>query len=101
MIHAVPDLGTHILANGAKSYVSVDKIDIWHKIRIAACIPEGAIDLTPERALMLEAGLDQLGAVDFEKGCYVGQEVTARTHYRGLVKRRLVPINNKRKATRS
>ena len=41
---------------------------------------------------MLEAGLDQLGAVDFEKGCYVGQEVTARTHYRGLVKRRLVPI---------
>ncbi|MGB1900958.1 MAG: hypothetical protein ACPHOZ_07015, partial [Candidatus Puniceispirillaceae bacterium] len=49
-------------------------------------------DLTPERALMLEAGLDQLGAVDFEKGCYVGQEVTARTHYRGLVKRRLVPL---------
>ena len=36
-------------------------------------IPEGAIDPTPERALMLEAGLDQLGAVDFEKGCYVGQ----------------------------
>jgi len=42
--------------------------------------------------LMLEAGLDRLGAVDFDKGCYIGQEVTARTHYRGLVKRRLVPI---------
>ena len=41
---------------------------------------------------MLEAGLDQLGAVDFDKGCYVGQEVTARTHYRGLVKRRLIPL---------
>ena len=41
---------------------------------------------------MLEAGLDRLGAVDFEKGCYVGQEVTARTHYRGLVKRRLAPF---------
>ena len=41
---------------------------------------------------MLEAGLDRLGAVDFEKGCYVGQEVTARTHYRGLVKRRLAPL---------
>ena len=41
---------------------------------------------------MLEAGLDRLGAVDFEKGCYVGQEVTARTHYRGLVKRRIVPL---------
>ncbi len=87
-----PDLGTHILANGAKITLSVDRIDIWHATRIAAGIPEGAIDLTPERALMLEAGLDQLGAVDFEKGCYVGQEVTARTYYRGLVKRRLVPI---------
>lgn len=86
------DLGTHILANGAKITVSVDQIDIWHTARIAAGIPEGAIDLTPERALLLEAGLDKLGAVDFEKGCYVGQEVTARTHYRGLVKRRLVPI---------
>ncbi len=87
-----PDLGTHILANGTKITATADQIDIWHTARIAAGIPEGAIDLTPERALMLEAGLDQLGAVDFEKGCYVGQEVTARTHYRGLVKRRLVPI---------
>ena len=87
-----PGLGTHILANGSKITFSVDQIDIWHATRIAAGIPEGAIDLTPDRALMLEAGLDQLGAVDFEKGCYVGQEVTARTHYRGLVKRRLVPI---------
>ena len=90
-----PNLGTHILANGPRASASVDKIDIWHTTRIAAGIPEGAIDLTPERALMLEAGLDQLGAVDFEKGCYVGQEVTARTHYRGLVKRRLVPITMK------
>ena len=87
-----PDLGTHILANGAKITGSADQIDVWHTTRIIAGIPEGAIDLTPDRALMLEAGLDQLGAVDFEKGCYVGQEVTARTHYRGLVKRRLVPI---------
>jgi folate-binding protein YgfZ len=87
-----PDLGTHILANGTEIAATADQIDIWHTARIAAGIPEGAIDLTPERALMLEAGLDQLGAVDFEKGCYVGQEVTARTHYRGLVKRRIVPI---------
>ena len=55
-------------------------------------IPEGAIDLVPERALLLEAGLDKLAAVDFEKGCYIGQEVTARTHYRGLIKRRLLPL---------
>ena len=35
---------------------------------------------------------DRLGALDFQKGCYVGQEVTARTHYRGLVKRRIAPF---------
>jgi len=64
----------------------------WHAVRIAAGVPQGPVDLQPERALMLEAGLDKLGAVDFGKGCYVGQEVTARTHYRGLVKRRIVPV---------
>ena len=66
----------------------------WQAMRISLGIPEGAADLTPNRALMLEAGLHLLGAVDFEKGCYVGQEVTARTHYRGLVKRRLLPVTS-------
>jgi folate-binding protein YgfZ len=65
----------------------------WQIQRIGSGIPEGALDLTPNRALMLEAGLHQLAAVDFKKGCYIGQEVTARTHYRGLVKRRLFPIS--------
>jgi len=64
----------------------------WQAVRISQGIPEGVADLTPNRALMLEAGLHLLGAVDFDKGCYVGQEVTARTHYRGLVKRRLLPV---------
>ena len=67
-------------------------LETWHARRIAAGVPQGPVDLFPERALMLEAGLDRLGAIDFEKGCYVGQEVTARTHYRGLVKRRLAPL---------
>ncbi len=69
------------------------KITQWQALRIAAGVPEGPLDLIPERALILEASLDKLGAVDFEKGCYIGQEVTARTHYRGLVKRRLVPLH--------
>ncbi len=69
------------------------EIEQWQALRITAGVPEGPLDLTPERALMLEAGLDRLGAVDFGKGCYIGQEVTARTHYRGLVKRRLVPLH--------
>ena len=87
-----PQLGSHCLVETHHLPAQMGAIARWHANRIAAGVPEGSLDLTPERALMLEAGLDQLGAVDFEKGCYVGQEVTARTHYRGLVKRRLVPL---------
>ena len=87
-----PKLGSHCLVEAHHLPAQMGTIDSWHATRIAAGVPEGPIDLTPERALMLEAGLDRLGAVDFEKGCYVGQEVTARTHHRGLVKRRLVPL---------
>jgi folate-binding protein YgfZ len=93
-----PDLGWRLLApadataNAQGSDTGPASLDMWHAVRIAAAVPQGPVDLIPERALMLEAGLDRLGAVDFEKGCYVGQEVTARTHYRGLVKRRLAPF---------
>ena len=95
------DLGCRIVSSGVSSGTDLPpaldtakavSYDNWHARRIAQAIPEGAVDLQPERALMLEAGLDKLAAVDFEKGCYIGQEVTARTHYRGLVKRRLIPM---------
>ena len=90
-----PTLGYRWLSDNGSTpdsdAVIVD-IALWHQHRIKAGVPEGPIDLIPERALMLEAALDVLGAVDFTKGCYIGQEVTARTYYRGLVKRRLVPL---------
>jgi folate-binding protein YgfZ len=59
---------------------------------VALAVPEAGVDLVVDKTIMLEAGLDQLGAVSFDKGCFVGQELTARTRYRGLVKRRLVPV---------
>ena len=43
--------------------------------------------------MLLEAGFDELGGVSWTKGCYMGQELTARTRYRGLVKRRLLPVS--------
>ena len=57
----------------------------------SAC-PTGRRDLEPEKTVLLEAGFDELGGVSWTKGCYMGQELTARTRYRGLVKRRLVPV---------
>src|SRR5207245_4869579 len=44
------------------------------------------------KSILLEAGFDELHGVDWEKGCYVGQELTARTKYRGLIKKRLFPV---------
>jgi len=55
-------------------------------------LPDGPPDLEPEKTLLLEAGFDELHGVDWQKGCYMGQELTARTKYRGLVKRRLIPV---------
>lgn len=49
-------------------------------------VPEGG-DLIPDKSFPLEYGLDQLHGVDYTKGCYVGQEVTARTHYRGVIRK--------------
>ncbi len=64
----------------------------FERHRVALAVPEAGSDLVVDKTIMLEAGLDQLGAVAFDKGCFVGQELTARTRYRGLVKRRLVPV---------
>jgi folate-binding protein YgfZ len=64
----------------------------WHRHRIALGLPDGTRDLEAEKSVLLEAGFDELGGVSWNKGCYMGQELTARTKYRGLVKRRLVPV---------
>jgi folate-binding protein YgfZ len=45
-----------------------------------------------EKSILLESGFEELGGVDFKKGCYMGQELTARTKYRGLVRKRLLPV---------
>jgi folate-binding protein YgfZ len=60
--------------------------------RLSLGLPDGPPDLEPEKTLLLEAGFDELNGVAWDKGCYMGQELTARTKYRGLVKRRLVPV---------
>jgi len=53
----------------------------WAAIRVAHCIPETDDELTPD-TFILEAGFEALNGVDFRKGCYVGQEVTARMKHK-------------------
>jgi hypothetical protein len=64
----------------------------WDRHRLALGIPDGSRDLVPEKSILLEAGFDELHGVDWQKGCYIGQELTARTKYRGLIKKRLFPV---------
>lgn len=60
----------------------------WHALAIAAGEPQ-VLHATSEEFVAQMLNLDVLGAVAFDKGCYTGQEVIARAHYRGRVKRRM------------
>jgi hypothetical protein len=64
----------------------------YERGRAQTGIPAGSRDLIPEKAILLENGFEELGAIDWNKGCYLGQELTARTRYRGLVRKRLLPV---------
>jgi folate-binding protein YgfZ len=64
----------------------------YDRLRISLGVPDGSRDLPVEKAILLENGFDELNAIDWDKGCYMGQELTARTRYRGLVRKRLMPV---------
>ncbi len=64
----------------------------YDRHRLVLGVPDGSRDLPIEKALLLESGFDELNAIDWQKGCYMGQELTARTKYRALVKKRLLPV---------
>ncbi|KAJ2614402.1 ccr4 associated factor [Coemansia sp. RSA 1365] len=60
--------------------------------RILKGVAEGADDFVKGVAVALETNLDYMQGVHFGKGCYVGQELTIRTHHRGVVRKRVVPV---------
>jgi folate-binding protein YgfZ len=64
----------------------------YEALRIGLGVPSGSRDLIPDKGILLENGFDELHGVDWDKGCYMGQELTARTRYRGLVRKRLLPV---------
>ncbi len=68
------------------------EVEDYERLRLELGIADGSRDLEVEKALLLENGFDELHGVDWEKGCYMGQELTARTKHRGLVKKRLMPV---------
>ncbi|KAL4887429.1 hypothetical protein BJY04DRAFT_204358 [Aspergillus karnatakaensis] len=55
-------------------------------------VAEGQSEILRESSLPLESNMDMMKAVDFRKGCYVGQELTIRTHHTGVVRKRILPV---------
>jgi folate-binding protein YgfZ len=90
-------LGVRVLAPAGQAAALLRGVDAapladYEALRLTLGVPDGSRDLPVEKALLLESGFDELHGVDWQKGCYMGQELTARTKYRGLIKRRLFPV---------
>lgn len=92
------DLGMRLIADENASNdlqalgFSPSTADAYDQWRLSLGVPTGPKDLKRESSALLESNYDVLSAISWDKGCYMGQELTARTRYRGLVKRRLAQI---------
>jgi hypothetical protein len=95
-----PELGLRVLLPEAMSLdilrcgAATEKD--YHAMRITQGVPEGGRDYAYGDAFPHEALFDQLHGVDFEKGCFVGQEVVARMEHRGTARKRIVPVEGDR-----
>lgn len=79
----------------AHTQAPLDDAGAWEAYnghRLSLCIPEGSLDMEVGRAIPAEYNITALGGVDFQKGCYVGQELTARVHHTGHVRKDLVAL---------
>ncbi len=69
-------------------------LDVYEQWRIIHGIPDGVQDMIVDKSLLLEFGYEDLHGVDFKKGCYVGQEVTARSKFRAQLKKYLHQVSS-------
>jgi folate-binding protein YgfZ len=83
----LPELGTRWIVQADTSDASSEYLS--HRLCLG--IPEGA-DFGSDKMFALDAGLEELHGVSFDKGCYIGQELTARMKHRGTARKRLLPI---------
>jgi folate-binding protein YgfZ len=91
---------------GARAMIPTDSFEIalrdegfsaasfedYDELRLSLGLPDSSRDLEIDKSILLESGFEELNGVDFDKGCYMGQELTARTKHRGLIKKRLIPV---------
>ncbi|MBK5265683.1 MAG: folate-binding protein YgfZ [Alphaproteobacteria bacterium] len=91
----LPDIGQRWIAPAAsmdEGRADAQHAAVYHAHRLSLGVTEGVAELGSDQTLWLEANARELHGVDFRKGCYIGQENTARMHYRSKVNRRLVAV---------
>jgi len=95
----LPDAGLRSIAPAANLGSALEAMgcseaaaESYDAHRLALGLPDGSRDMEVDKAILLESGFEELHGLDWDKGCYMGQELTARTKYRGLVKKRLLPV---------
>ena len=93
------ELGIKVIINKdtinffAKKYDLIEEdINKYEEIRINNAIPNSIFDLKYNNSLILENNFDKINAISWDKGCYVGQEITARIKYRSLLKKNLLKV---------
>ncbi|MEX2649018.1 MAG: folate-binding protein [Alphaproteobacteria bacterium] len=80
---------------GALAALGLARVDgaEYDRLRLVLGVPDGSRDLVVDKSFLLENNFEELNGVDFDKGCYVGQELTARTKFRGVVRKRLFRVD--------
>ncbi|KAG2389085.1 hypothetical protein C9374_014485 [Naegleria lovaniensis] len=72
--------------------MDTEKAEYYERIRILCGIAENSIDIPTDVAFPMEAGFEQIGGIHFDKGCYIGQELTTRTYHRGEIRKRILIV---------
>lgn len=90
-----PDMGIRVVVSGDFKLEGSDGQDEGEDYdirRMMMGVAEGQGEILKESALPQESNIDYMGGIDFRKGCYVGQELTIRTHHTGVVRKRILPV---------
>jgi folate-binding protein YgfZ len=88
----IPELGPRSIGAVAEMPADLPGPAIYHAARLALGVPEGT-DFGSDTIFALDGGLDELHAIAFDKGCYVGQELTARMKHRGTDRKRILTVS--------
>ena len=95
----LPEAGLRVILDSRRAAEAAAEIDAelvshaaYEQHRIALGLPSGGLDFAYGKSFPHEADMDQLGGIDFDKGCFVGQEVVSRMEHRGTARSRVVPV---------